>query len=85
MTTKRDPDSAEKTIRDIRRATRRKHNPEEKIRIVLKGLRGAQSIAELCRREGINTNFFGLSRLAVWWLRLRIAIERIEPGNPQQN
>ena len=40
------PDSAEKTVRDIRRATRR-------IRIVLEGLRGENSIAELCRKEGI--------------------------------
>ena len=56
--TKRDQDSVEKTVRDIRRATRRKHNPEEKIRIVLEGLRGEQSIAELCRREGINTNLY---------------------------
>ena len=51
-------DSVEKTVRDIRRATRRKHNPEEKIRIVLEGLRGEQSIAELCRREGINSNLY---------------------------
>jgi transposase len=58
MMTKRDQDSVEKTVRDIRRATRRKHNPEEKIRIVLEGLRGEQSIAELCRREGINTNLY---------------------------
>jgi len=56
--TKINPDSVEKTVRDIRRATRRKHNPEEKIRIVLEGLRGEQSIAELCRREGINTNLY---------------------------
>ena len=39
-------DSVEKTVRDIRRATRRKHNPEEKIRIVLEGLRGEDSIAQ---------------------------------------
>ena len=50
---KRIPDSAEKTVRDIRRATRRHHSAEEKIRIVLDGLRGEHSIAELCRREGI--------------------------------
>ena len=49
---KRIPDSAEKTVRDIRRATRRHHSAEEKIRIVLEGLRGEVSIAELCRREG---------------------------------
>ena len=51
-------DSAEKTVRDIRRATRRRHSTEEKIRIVLEGLRGEDSIAELCRREGINTNLY---------------------------
>ena len=45
--------SAEKTIRDIRRKTRRKHSTEEKIRIVLEGLRGEESVASLCRREGI--------------------------------
>jgi transposase len=46
-------DSAEKTVRDIRRKTRRQYSAEEKIRIVLAGLRGEDSIAELCRREGI--------------------------------
>ena len=46
-------DSAEKTVRDIRRATRRRFSAEDKIRIVLEGLRGEDSIAELCRREGI--------------------------------
>ena len=46
-------DSAEKTVRDIRRRTRKQYSAEEKIRIVLAGLRGDDSIAELCRREGI--------------------------------
>ncbi len=55
MTKKR---SAGKTIRDIRRATRRHYSAEEKIRIVLEGLRGEDSIAELCRREGINSNVY---------------------------
>jgi transposase len=45
--------SAEATIRTIRRKTRRNHNAEEKIRIVLEGMRGEGTIAELCRREGI--------------------------------
>jgi predicted dienelactone hydrolase len=45
--------SAEATIRDIKRKTRRKYNAEEKIRIVIEGLRGEETIAELCRREGI--------------------------------
>ena len=44
---------AEQVIKAIRRATRRQFSAEEKIRIVLSGLRGEDSIAELCRREGI--------------------------------
>jgi transposase len=55
MTNKR---SAEKAVRDIRRAPRRYYSAEEKIRIVLEGLRGEDSIAELCRREGINSNVY---------------------------
>ena len=50
--------SVEKAVRDIRRETRRKYSAEEKIRIVLEGLRGEESIAELCRREGINPNLY---------------------------
>jgi transposase len=50
--------STDKVVRDIRRATRRRYNAEEKIRIVLEGLRGEDSIAELCRREGINQNLY---------------------------
>ena len=50
--------STEKTVRNIRRATRRHYSAEEKIRIVLEGLRGEDSIAELCRREGINSNVY---------------------------
>ncbi len=45
---------AEETVKRIRRETRRKSNAEEKLRIVLEGLRGEASIADLCRREGIN-------------------------------
>jgi len=51
-------DPAEKAVRDIRRKTRRKHSPEEKIRIVLDGLRGEDSIAALCRREGIAESLY---------------------------
>jgi len=50
--------SVEKAVRDIRRETRRKYSAEEKIRIVLEGVRGEESIAELCRREGINPNLY---------------------------
>ena len=55
--TKKKP-SAEAAVREIRRRTRRKFAPEEKVRIVLEGLRGEQSISELCRREGIAANLY---------------------------
>ena len=51
-------DTAEKVVKDIRRATRKQYSAEEKIRIVLEGLRGEDSIAELCRREGIVENLY---------------------------
>ena len=54
---------AETVIRDIRRATRRHFSAEEKIRIVLEGLRGEESIAEICRREGIASSmYYGWSK-----------------------
>ena len=49
---------SELMIRDIKRKTRRKFSSEEKIRIVLDGLRGEDSISALCRREGINPNLY---------------------------
>jgi len=48
----------ESVVREIKRKTRRKFSTEEKIRIVLEGLRGEESIAELCRREGISPNLY---------------------------
>ncbi|MGB6700089.1 MAG: transposase, partial [Methylocella sp.] len=51
-------ESAEKVMKDIRRAARRHFSAEDKIRIVLEGLRGEESIAELCRREGIVQNLY---------------------------
>jgi transposase len=51
-------ESAVKVVKDIRRITRRKFSAEEKIRIVLEGLRGEESIAELCRRERIVQNLY---------------------------
>jgi transposase len=50
--------SAEETIRTIKRKTRRKYSGEEKIRIVVEGLRGEESIAALCRREGISESLY---------------------------
>jgi transposase len=55
MTTK---DTAERAVRDIRRKTRKQYSAEEKIRIVLEGLRGEESIAALCRREGIAESLY---------------------------
>ena len=49
---------AERVVRDIRRRTRKQHSAEEKIRIVLEGLRGEDSIAALCRREGIAESLY---------------------------
>jgi transposase len=50
--------SSERLVKDIRRATRRHSSAEDKIRIVLDGLRGESSIAELCRREGIAESLY---------------------------
>jgi transposase len=50
--------SPESVVREIKRKTRRKFTPSEKIRIVLEGLKGEESIAELCRREGISPNLY---------------------------
>jgi transposase-like protein len=50
--------STEAAVREIRRRSRRKFSPEEKIRIVFEGLRGEQSVSDLCRREGIASNLY---------------------------
>ena len=49
---------SERIVKNIRRAPRKRHSSEEKIRIVLDGLRGESSIAELCRREGIAESLY---------------------------
>ena len=51
-----DRGAVEKAVRENKRRTRRRFSPEDKIRIVLQGLRGEDSIAELCRREGLHQN-----------------------------
>ena len=56
MTTKKQ--TAESKVKEIRRHTRKKYSAEEKIRIVIEGIRGETSIAELCRKEGINANLY---------------------------
>ena len=50
--------SSEAAVREIRRRTRRRFSAEEKVRVVLEGLRGEMSVAELCRREGIASNLY---------------------------
>ena len=66
--------NTEKTVKDIRRKTRRKFSSEEKIRVVLDGLRGESSIAELCRREGINQNlYYGIGKLTLLDLEIRVS------------
>jgi len=55
MIPKTDPESK---VREIRRKTRRRYSTEEKIRIVLEGLKGEETIAELCRREGLSPNLY---------------------------
>ena len=50
--------SGERIIKDIKRKTRKQYSAEEKVRIVLDGLRGADSVAELCRREGISQGIY---------------------------
>ena len=50
--------STDEVVREIKRKTRRKFTSEEKIRIVLEGLRGEESIATICRRESINPNLY---------------------------
>ncbi len=51
-------EKSEAVVRDIRRRTRRKYSSEEKITIVLEGLRGEESISAICRREGIAPNLY---------------------------
>ena len=70
MSKRRDP---EKIVREIKRKTRRKFSSEEKIRIVLEGLRGEETIAELCRREGINPNLYYTTGLRNSWRPASVA------------
>ena len=68
-------ESAEKAVRDIRRKTRRRFSAEEKIRIVIEGLRGEESIASLCRREGIVANLY------YRWSKRIVRVKLDEDGN----
>jgi putative transposase len=86
--------SSERIVRDIRRATRKQYSAEKKIRIVLDGLRGEHSIAELCRREGIAESLYytwskefleaGKRRLAGDTARAATSgeVKDLRPGSP---
>jgi len=50
--------TAEGTVRNIRRRTRKQYSAEEKLRVVIEGLRGVMSVAELCRKEGISQSLY---------------------------
>ena len=52
------PTDGERIVKDIKRKTRKQYSAEEKIRIVLDGLRGKESVAELCRIEGISQDIY---------------------------
>jgi transposase len=51
-------EAVEKTVRDTKRRTRRHFGAEDKIRVILQGLRGEESIAEICRKEGLHQNLY---------------------------
>jgi transposase-like protein len=71
----------EKIVKDIKRATRKQYSSEEKIRIVLDGLRGEHSIAELCRREGISQGIYNNGPRTLWKLASAgwLAIQCVQP------
>ena len=74
---------AEQVVKDIRRATRKQYGAEEKIRIVLEGLRGEESIAGLCRREGIAESlYYNWSKEFLEAGNKRLAVIRRAPPPP---
>src|SRR3954467_777876 len=76
---------AERIVKDIRRATRRHFSAEEKIRIVLEGLRGEASIAELCRREGIASSMdYGWSKEFLGAGQKRLAGDTARAATPDE-
>ena len=87
MRRKSEPDKApaEQVIKDIRRATRRHFSAEDKIRIVLDGLRGEDSIAELCRREGIaSSQYYGWSMEFLEAGKRRLAGDTARAATPSE-
>lgn len=80
--TERHQEAADRTIKDIRRQTRRKYTAEDKIRIVLSGLKGEDSIAELCRQEGIaQSQYYSWSKEFLEAGKKRLAGDIIREAN----
>ncbi len=78
-------DGADRVIKDIRRQTRRKFSAEEKIRIVLAGLRGEDSIAELCRQEAIaQSQYYSWSKEFLEAGKKRLAGDTIREANSSE-
>ena len=76
---------AEAVVKDIRRATRKPYSAEDKIRIVLEGLRGEDSIAELCRREGITSSmYYGWSKEFLEAGKRRLAGDTARAATPDE-
>ncbi|HEU4806299.1 MAG TPA: transposase, partial [Nitrobacter sp.] len=74
---------AERVLKDIRRQTRRQYSAEEKIRIVLEGLRGEENISELCRREGIAASmYYGWSKEVLEAGKRRLAGDTARAATP---
>ena len=80
--TARHQEAADRTIKDIRRQTRRKYTAEDKIRIVLSGLKGEDRIAELCRQEGIaQSQYYSWSKEFLEAGKKRLAGDTIREAN----
>ena len=78
-------DGADRVVKDIKRQTRRRFSAEEKIRIVLSGLRGEDSIAELCRQEGIaQSQYYGWSKEFMEAGKKRLAGDTIREANTDE-
>ena len=75
--------SSESVVKDIQRRTRKKYSSEEKIRIVIDGLRGEDSISSLCRREGIPPTYTTAGvKIFLETFKVRSVLQAIPPEKP---
>lgn len=82
---KRFTDDADRVVKDIKRQTRQRFSAEEKIRIVLAGLRGEETIAELCRQEGIaQSQYYSWSKEFMEAGKKRLAGDTIREANSDE-